>query len=65
MSAVGVKHKGEAEECSKLATNEAIKSEGCTTSPTDETYMPAGVGKGEGVTDVVNTPKLVPVCGEP
>lgn len=64
VSAVGVKHCGEPEECSKVASEEAKNSDGKTTSPTDESYMTAGVGKIDGVTDVGNTPKFTSVRGE-
>lgn len=48
-----------------MAPKEAKKSDGCTTSPTDETYMTAGVGKIEGSTDVGNSSKFTSVRGEP
>lgn len=63
VSAVGLKHCGEPEDCSKKATVEAEK-DGNATSPTDETYMTTGVGLVEGLTDVVSTSKLFSLCGE-
>lgn len=64
LSAVGMKHCGEPEERTKKTTDET-HNDGNATSPTDEPYIPTGVGGVEGVTDVLNTSKLVPVRGEP
>lgn len=61
---VGVKYKGEFEECLKFVVNEVIKVEGSIILFIDEIYILVGVGKGEGVMDVVNILKFVLVCGE-
>lgn len=63
-TAVGVKHRGEPEECPKKAANEASVVKNAT-PPTDEPYITAGVGSVEGLTDVLNTSKLPSVRGEP
>lgn len=61
---VGVKYKGEFEEWLKLVVNEVKKLEGNIILFIDEIYILVGVGKGEGVMDVVNILKFVFVCGE-
>lgn len=63
LSAVGMKPCGEPEECTQQSSDESCKVKDMTT-PTDETYITAGVGLMQGSSDMVNTSKLVSVCGE-
>lgn len=64
VSAVGIKHCGDPEKWSKVASVES-KEKLDVTSPTDETYITTGVGLVlGGITDVLNSTKLASVLGE-
>lgn len=61
---VGAKYQGEFEECFKFVINEVKMVEGQIFFFIDEIYILVGVGKGQGVMDVVNILKFVLVRGE-
>lgn len=61
---VGVKYKGEFEECLKVVIKEVVDFNGEVILFVDEIYMFIGVGGGNGVMDVANILKFVLVWGE-